>query len=496
MFDTHNPDVLTCLSNLSNDEVFTPPKLVNEMLDLLPAEIWSDKSATFLDPVSKTGVFLREIATRLILGLEKEIPDMQERLDHIYRNQLFGIAITELTGLLSRRSVYCSKTANGKYSVCKQFKDEQGNIRSEPIQHTWKKGKCIYCGASEEVYDRDDDLETYAYEFIHTEKPEEIFGMKFDVIVGNPPYQLSDGGHGASASPLYHKFVQQAKKLDPRYLTMIIPARWYAGGKGLNEFRNEMLEDSRLTRLTDYFDATECFPGIDISGGVCYFLWERDGSPPCEITTFRNGQMSTMKRPLLEADGTTFIRFNESISVLRKIQKFGESSMAQKVLQSKPFGFRTFFKGEAKQSDCSVTLFQNGGVGYVPREEVKVNAHLIDQNKVFISTAYGERGAFPYWVLGKPFLGEKGTCCTETYLVIGPFSSKKKCKNAMSYIQSKFFRFLVLLKKNSQHATQRVYTLVPMQDFSEPWTDEKLYAKYGLTEEEIKFIESMVRPME
>lgn len=499
MQPNYNPDVLSCLANLSNDEVFTPPSLVNDILDLLPAELWSNPDAKFFDPVSKSGVFLREMAKRLMQGLETKIPDKQKRINHIFSQQLYGIAITELTSLLSRRSVYCSKTANGKYSICDIFSDEQGNIQYKRMKHTWQSGKCTYCGASQEVYDREDALETYAYNFIHTENSFKLFkakNMKFDVIVGNPPYQLSDGGAQASAKPLYHKFVEQAKKLKPRYLSMIIPSRWFAGGKGLDEFRNEMLNDLRMTKIVDYFDSNECFPGVDISGGVCYFLWSRDTKSDCEVETIKGGNKSILKRPLLENGNNVFIRFNEAISIFRKIKSKNQKSFTELISSRKPFGLTTNTKGNSNETLGSILMYSFPKNGYIQKDKVILNTEWIGQHKVFISYAYGERGSFPYLIIGKPFYGKPNTCCTETYLVIGPFHSKEKCNNVISYMSSKFFRFLVLLKKNTQHATSKVYEFVPIQDFSESWTDEKLYAKYGLTLEEIAFIESMIRPMD
>lgn len=493
----YNPDVLTCLANLSNDEVFTPPVVVNRMLDLLPAELWRNPDARFLDPVSKTGVFLREIAKRLMEGLSERIPDRQQRADHIFTRQLFGLAITELTALLSRRSVYCSKQANGPYSVCMAFHDADGNIRFRSTEHTWQNGRCRYCGASREVYDRDDALESHAYEFIHTENPETIFpDMKFNVIIGNPPYQLSDGGNGASASPLYHRFVRQAQKLKPRYLTMIIPSRWFGGGKGLDDFRREMLNDNHIRVLVDYENASDCFPGVDIAGGVCYFLWDRDNPGLCDVVNIRNNETMHSVRALNEFD--TFIRHDQAASIVRKVCAFGEPMMSNMVSSSKPFGLRTFVR---PQESGDILLRWQNGEGPYRRGEITVGRELIDKWKVITSYVGYDHAGNPgkdgkRRVFSKIDILPPGTICTETYLVVGSFDTKQEAKNLVAYMKTLFFRFLVAQCMYSHHITKEAYRLVPIQDFSQSWTDEKLYAKYGITDEEIKFIESMVRTME
>ena len=495
MAKNYNPDVLNCIANLSNDEVFTPPALANQVLDMLPQELFRSPETTFLDPFTKSGVFLREIVKRLDHGLEPQIPDKRKRIDHILHRQVFGIACTELTALLSRRSVYCSKHADGKHCVS-PFKTGEGNILYTPLRHTWIGGKCRYCGASQSVYDRASAAEQYAYQFIHTDNPERLFNMQFDVIIGNPPYQLSDGGNGASAQPLYHLFVNQARKLFPRYLCMIIPARWYAGGKGLDNFRKEMLNDRRIKELHDFNDASECFPGVEIKGGVCYFLWENGYNGLCTIVQHKNNaEYSTRKRALLEAGCDVFIRHNSSIDVLRKVQEYNEESFSTIVSSRKPFGFDTTFNDYSKTYfEGAVKIYARGGQGYVHKSKISANSEWINMYKLLFPEAIGSGDMTKDWI--KPIVPDHNSCCTETYLVIGPFSSKEQRNNAYQYSQTKFFHFMLGLKKITQHTTSKVYQFVPLQDFSHPWTDEMLYEKYGLTEEEIAFIESMIRPME
>ena len=386
-FRGRNPDVLTCIANLSNDEVFTPPELANRMLDTMAeawstdhggANIWASRNVRFLDPCTKTGVFLREITSHLAKGLADEIPDLQERVDHILTQQVFGIGITHLTSMLARRSVYCSKHANGAHSINRRFNSDAGNIWFERTAHTWEQGKCKHCGASQKSLDRGEGLETHAYAFIHTHdiktRIAELFGgdMQFDVIIGNPPYQLDDGGYGTSAGPIYHRFVNQAKALEPRYLTMIIPARWFSGGKGLDEFRESMLSDDRLRSIDDFLSAADVFPGVGLKGGVCYFLWDRDNPGSCRVAThFKDWPVSTATRPLLEDGVDVFVRFNEGLSILKKVMAvetedsnsmtFPENKRFDRLVSSrKPFGLETTFKGKRVKGVDDVKIYQNG----------------------------------------------------------------------------------------------------------------------------------------
>ena len=409
-----NPDVLTCIANLSNDEVFTPPEFANRMLDTLAeswaadhkgANLWADKTVRFLDPFTKSGVFLREITSRLTKGLVEEIPSLQERVDHILTKQVFGIGITHLTSLLARRSLYCSKHANGPHSIAKGFSQDSGSIWFERIEHTWAGGKCKYCGASKKAFNRGGGLETHAYAFIHTDNIKtriaEFFGgdMQFDVIIGNPPYQLRDDGFGTSAAPIYQHFVEQAKTLEPRYLSMVIPARWFAGGKGLDEFRESMLTDNRLRSIDDFLSASDVFPGVGLKGGVCYFLWDRDNPGLCRVAThFKDWPVSLASRPLLEDSVDVFIRFNEGLSILKKVvavesEASGPLSLPkgkrfdQLVSSRKPFGLDTTFKGKVAKAARDLVVYQNGGTGYIARSSVSTGGHLIDKWKLFAQSA-------------------------------------------------------------------------------------------------------------
>ncbi len=527
-FRRGNPDVLTSIANLSNDEVFTPPEFANRMLNTLQeawaasnggANIWEDSSVTFLDPFTKSGVFLREITERLTKGLEKEISDLQERVNHILTKQVFGIGITELTTLLARRSVYCTKWANGEHSIATAFDDVVGNIWFERTEHTWvggadrvitvdeagkevirsTNGRCKYCGANQVSFERGASSETHAYALIHHENVNdriaEIFGgdVKFDVVIGNPPYQISDGGNSASARPLYDKFVEQARKIEPKYLTMVIPARWYSGGKGLDEFRESMLK-AGIVELHDFFDAQDVFPGVDISGGVCYFLSQPGYEGPTRVVGYRGGASVEAIRPLSTGTSGQFIRFNEAVSILEKVWPDSGATFGENVSSRKPFGLPTNVKVHSEAAEGRLAIFAYPKNGFIPESEVERGHEMVNNYKVLISYAYGERGNFPYLVLGKPFIASPGSVCSETYIVARTCETLLEANNVISYMRTRFFRFLVLLLKNTQHATSKVYALVPTQDYSKAWTDEELYSMYSLEPHEISFIESLVRP--
>ncbi len=525
----HNPDVLTCIANLSNDEVFTPPELANQMLDTLEvawaesnagASIWADSTVTFLDPFTKSGVFLREIVSRLTVGLAKEIPELTERVDHILTKQVYGIGITRLTSLLARRSVYCSKDATSEHSIAQTFDRDWGNIWFERTEHTWSGGnygnlldaggipalvgrRCKFCGAQEDRFDRDEALETHAYAFIHTDNIKarlaELFGatMQFDVVIGNPPYQMTGAAGGTSDASIYHLFVEQAHRLAPQFLVMVTPSRWLAGGRGMDEFRTMMLGDRQLRNLVDFPTSAEIFPGVELKGGVSYFLWDGNYQGKCKVKTIRGGVELDSIRDLGEFD--VFVRDPRAVDILKKVALASEISIVTLLSRDTPFGLASNFADfEPNARDGFVPLYyirrMKRAVGFIDAAKVTKNKALIEAWKVLVPEAYNGGDGLPHQIVGKPCTAPSPSVCTQSYLFF-ECGSETEAESLQSYYTTRFFRFLVSLRKITQHAIHSTYSWVPVQPWDRTWTDEQLFKKYNLTDEDRAYIESQIKPM-
>lgn len=500
------PDVLEVIANLSNEAVFTPPRVVNAVLDLLPEHVWTDPDLRWLDPGSKTGVFPREITKRLMAGLTDAIPDEQERLAHILKDMVFAVATESVTALMSRRTLYCSKDATSELSAV-QLPRSEGNVWHQRVEHDFDtKGRCNECSGTKaqlEQLGRDNK----AYGLIHkhgrTLIAKEI-DMKFDVIVGNPPYQMDADAEGQNVAPIYDSFVQEAIKLNPKYLAMIIPSRWLAGGKWLDTFRDQMLKDKRIRKMVDYPNAAELFPGVQIKGGVLYFLWDRDNPGFCSATTRRGDDfIGPIERTLDQYD--VFVRDARALPILEKVVKKNEQSFSDLVSTRDPFGpalssnFTGYRKNDEKQ-EGDLKLYMNHGTKRVTKwiapTHVTKNEHLVKKWKLLVPKAGSDGGQkLPDVVLGQPLISEPGSVCTLTYLAIGPLATKAETQSVESYIRTRMFRFLVSLRKVSQDTTQKVFTWVPQQAWDREWTDAELYKKYGITKDEQEYIESMVKEM-
>lgn len=493
-----DPDILEVIADLSSDEIRTPPSVARDALDLLPDEVWHNPNLRWIDPFSKTGVFPREITKRLLVTLADQIPDQEERLDHILRRMVFGVAITEITSLVSRRTLYCSRRANGSSSVVR-FESEQGNLLFEKGDHIFLNGRCSECRAAEKDVSLITSGENYAYMFLHQpgrERIREKFGMKFDIVVGNPPYQTDV--KGSSDIPIYDLFVNQAKALSPRFISMIIPAKWYAGGKNLGKFREEMLKDRSLSKLVDFPRAQDVFPSVsaDFEGGVCYFLWDADHSGNCTVSTFLDGSLQAeVSRDLRQHD--VFVRDARALSILSKAEKLKVSSVADLTTGQTPFGIHTNARPAKPTGQRALRLLvsDKGKRSYLPIPEsvVTKGSELIDSWKVFVPAAYGERGATPAYVLGPTEIGEPGTVCTQTYLAFGPFQSEIEAKNFEGYLSTKVARYLISLRKLTQHAGKGTYEFLPQVDFGQAWTDESLSVLMSLTPDEMALIDESIR---
>lgn len=547
-----NFDILETITNVGNDEVFTPRKTCEMILDSLPEEVWHNPNYKWLNPATKNGVFEREIALRLDLGLKEIIPNTEERRKHILQNMIYAIGLTRFTANVARRTVYYCSQANRKCDGLKAkdghyvngyaigngtwFNDEEGNIKTPNTNHTFvndkgkpmpefcsgdarKKYSCSFCKIrGDSLYNDPNQRETYAYEFIHidTDKllehlQDRFFGgnrnMKFDIIIGNPPYQLNDGGGAGSSSgtPIYDKFVEQAISLNPKYISMIIPSRWMIGGKGLKDFRTAMISDTHISNLHDFLEAKQCFTSQAIEGGVCYFLWQRDYDGKCKIVSHSEKSSVESYRYLSENndDIDIFIRDEVALDIYYQVSKKQYDSFETLV------SVRNYFRLGKCAGLTSDSLTSNYKVlGYFDRVrsykylkngvQVPLNDAVAKKWKLFVSKADGAAGQIgnpiPARIMGKAEIGEPNTVCSETYLVVGPFNDKKETLNVQKYMKTKFFRFMVGIRK-TKNIPRETYKFVPIVDFNEEWTDEKLYNYFNLSDEQINYIEKMIEEM-
>lgn len=499
------PDILDVIAALSSDAVPTPPLLARALLDLLPDEVWSNPDYRWLDPATKSGSILREVARRLMNGLDEWEPDPKVRADHILRNMLYGCGVTRVHAEMTRRSVYVSRDATSEHSLV-SFATREGNLPFVEAEHDYPvnrqgraNGACRVCGAPVGL-ERGADRENYAYAFIHGAYPtEEMAEMKFDVIVGNPPYQLQTEGFGATASTIYHLFVERAIALEPKYVAMITPSRWFSGGKGLDEFREKMIADRRLRAIVDNPKLFDCFPGVEIKGGVNYFLWDRDHDDDCEFVTRIDGHViSTATRDLRDGDGV-LVRDNRAVSIVQRVAKHQMRSVEDLCSVRKPFGLTMFsnYPGSVSEPfDGAVPLIYASHVGYSRPDQIQRNHQWIDRWKVLIPKAGDGHGREVSYVLGEPIALAPGSACTQTYLIAGMFDSREETENYARYLATKFVRFLVLQRKTTQDVTPDRFRFVPAMDMSRRWTDPDLYAHFDLTQDEIDYIEATIHPRE
>ena len=522
-------DILETITNVGNDEVFTPRKTADMILDSLPEEVWHNPNYKWLNPATKNGIFEREIAIRLDEGLKDVIPDKETRRKHILQNMIFAIGQTKFTSNIARRTVYYCSEANRACDGIKApdghfvngyaigngtwFSDTEGNIKTPNTNHEIdpKTKKCKYCGvAYDSKYLDANQREQYAYEFMHVNhlvierhlrngffKGDK--NMKFDIIIGNPPYQLSTNDSGIQATPIYHKFVEQAISLSPKYISMIIPSRWFTGGMGMDLFREKMLNDKRMSLLVDFPKSRDCFPNVDIAGGVCYFLWDSEHQGKCKVVSSVGGKTTSKNRLLNDFD--VFIRSNIGIGIINKIRAKTKVFLDRLVYPISPFGLPTNTRGEEKPFDNSIKVISSAGEFYIKKDSLPKGADIFDKYKVSIGQLNPDRGGVNNAsdgmsnVTTKIKIYKPREAFTATYLLLGAFDTEQEANNYASYIKTKFARYLVLLTLSSMHITKDNFKFVPNLTYEKSWSDKELYEMYGLDETEIKDIESLIREM-
>lgn len=540
-----NFDILETITNVGNDEVFTPRKTCDMILDSLPEEVWHNPNYKWLNPATKNGIFEREIAIRLDDGLKDIIPDTEQRRKHILQNMIYSIGQTRFTANVARRTVYYCSQANRKCDGIKAddghyvngyaigngswFDDEEGNIKTPNINHTFvddkgetmpsscsgeekKKYRCKYCGINgASAYNDANQRETYAYEFIHFDGDEllkhlqdRFFGgnrnMKFDIIIGNPPYQLSTNDKGGiQAIPIYNKFVEQAFALKPKYISMIIPSRWYTGGMGMDSFRNAFLSNDHIELLFDFPKSRDCFSNVDIAGGVCFFLWSSSFTGDCRVISSIGGKNTEKIRKLNQFD--VFVRSNIGVEIINKIRKKANKYLNEVVASISPFGLSTNVKGKKNYFAGSVKLISSSGESFIQANDVPKGKEYIDEYKISIGQLNPDRGGVNNASDGKSNVTTKvkiyepNEVFTATYLLLNHFKVKEEAENFAIYIKTKFVRYLVNLTLSSMHITKDNFRFVPTMEFSRTWTDNELYSYFDLNDEEIKDIESTIREM-
>lgn len=527
-------DLLETITNVGNDEVFTPRNTCNMLLDRLPEEVWHNPNYKWLNPATKNGIFEREIAIRLDEGLKDIIPDEETRRKHILQNMIYAIGQTKFTSNVTRRTLYYCSEANRKCDGIKAedghyvngfaigngswFNDAEGNIHTPKTEHWYESSckKCKFCGIDKDSkYNDELQREHYAYEFIHYERQDLLWhfiddffkgdkSMKFDIIIGNPPYQLSvnESGKGLSAKPIYNLFVEQAIELKPKYLSMIIPSRWFTGGVGLNGFREKILHDKRIREITDYVDSKECFPNVDINGGVCYFLWDRDYNGNCLYTSISKKTKCSKYRNLDQFD--IFIRNNNSLSIIEKVLKSSFKTLNESggCSPQTPYGFLSTFVGNSKrknESDCEILTSK--GWAFVEKDKIEKGLDSVYLYKAMISKLTCEHAGTPdkegkYRVLSRTEILKPSQICSQSYLVICPQKNEELAKNVMSYLKTKFVRFLMQMTLTGMNISTDNFRFVPWLDFSQPYDDDQLYKMFNLTQEEINEIEFTIREMD
>lgn len=469
-----------------HDKQIIEPRFVSQ--GEITNDIFADPNTHILEINAKSGVYPLWLAYTLFRFREEDFKhnhgtppnaDEQERIwKTILKENIFVLCMSPMAVKITDRAL-------------KGYKDYPTN--------------CIYQPGLLKIFKKENKQQAFVKQLKdHSYWDKDMEANKFDfkAVVGNPPYQIMDGGSGRgnSSVPVYHHFVKAAKAVKSRYVSLIMPARWYAGGRGLDEFRDEMLQDKSIVKLYDFIDARDCFPTVDIAGGVCYFLRDEKHEGLCDVVSIIRDKSSSMTRDLSEYD--IFIRDNVGISIIKKVQNISEHFFNEEVFLSSPFGLRSFARGETRPFENAVTLISSDGVSYVHRDDIQKNQEFIDKYKVTIGKIVpnnGEVGADPkkgYKAITKSRVLLPNEINTESYLLLSTFDTEEEANNCAKYFQLKFPRFLLRLSFSSMNIAKDNFQFVPVQDFKVAWTDKMLYDKYGLTEEEQNYVESTIKPME